>query len=102
ALLTTVSSALSLHGALPILLETPQVVNVVTRPQMDAQGANSVAQALRYTPGVNAEPNGYDIRYDWLDIRGFNTFGNTWLDGLMRSEEHTSELQSRENLVCRL
>jgi iron complex outermembrane receptor protein len=65
------------------LLETPQVVNVVTRPQMEAQGANSVAQALRYTPGVNAEPNGYDIRYDWLDIRGFNTFGNTWLDGLM-------------------
>src|SRR5690606_39669757 len=24
------------------------------------------------------------------------------LDGLFRSEEHTSELQSRENLVCRL
>src|SRR5690606_40580306 len=23
-------------------------------------------------------------------------------DGLIRSEEHTSELQSRENLVCRL
>lgn len=65
------------------LLETPQVVNVVTRRQMDEQGANSVAQALRYTPGVNAEPNGYDIRYDWLDIRGYNTFGNTWLDGLM-------------------
>jgi iron complex outermembrane receptor protein len=65
------------------LLETPQVVNVVTREQMDAQGANSVAQALRYTPGVDAETNGYDIRYDWLNIRGFNTFGNTWLDGLM-------------------
>src|SRR5690606_40272998 len=27
----------------------------------------------------------------------------TWDDGgIMRSEEHTSELQSRENLVCRL
>src|SRR5690606_41238135 len=25
-----------------------------------------------------------------------------WAAGLLRSEEHTSELQSRENLVCRL
>src|SRR5207302_8434723 len=25
-----------------------------------------------------------------------------WLDSVERSEEHTSELQSRENLVCRL
>src|SRR5690606_40845396 len=25
-----------------------------------------------------------------------------WLGMVMRSEEHTSELQSRENLVCRL
>src|SRR5690606_41613770 len=24
-----------------------------------------------------------------------------WLHGMRRSEEHTSELQSRENLVCR-
>src|SRR5690606_39969306 len=26
----------------------------------------------------------------------------TYVDGVHRSEEHTSELQSRENLVCRL
>src|SRR2546427_6849377 len=25
-----------------------------------------------------------------------------WLDGQLRSEEHTSELQSQSNLVCRL
>src|SRR3712207_8303954 len=31
------------------------------------------------------------------------TFGNTGLTGrLLRSEEHTSELQSRQYLVCRL
>src|SRR5207302_10577359 len=28
--------------------------------------------------------------------------GHSQIDGQMRSEEHTSELQSRENLVCRL
>src|SRR5690606_41362486 len=27
---------------------------------------------------------------------------NSWAAGGFRSEEHTSELQSRENLVCRL
>lgn len=65
------------------LLETPQAVSVVTRAQMDAQGANTVSEALRYTPGVFAESNGYDIRYDWLYIRGFNSYGTMWLDGLV-------------------
>ncbi|MEZ2127818.1 MULTISPECIES: TonB-dependent siderophore receptor [unclassified Sinorhizobium] len=64
------------------LLETPQAVSVVTRAQMTEQGANTVSEALRYTPGVFAESNGYDIRYDWLYIRGFNTYGVMWLDGL--------------------
>ncbi|MGH6858717.1 MAG: TonB-dependent siderophore receptor [Phyllobacterium sp.] len=64
------------------LIETPQAVSVVTREQMDAQGANTVAEALRYTPGVLSDPNGYDMRYDWLYIRGFNTYGTMWLDGL--------------------
>lgn len=65
------------------LLETPQAVSVVTRDQMDAQGVNTVAEALRYTPGVHPDPNGYDIRYDWLYIRGFNAYGTMWLDGLI-------------------
>ncbi|MFC3221222.1 TonB-dependent siderophore receptor [Tianweitania populi] len=64
------------------LLETPQAVSVVSREQIDAQGAGSVSQALRYTPGVLSDPNGQDIRYDWLYIRGFSTYGTMWLDGL--------------------
>lgn len=65
------------------IIETPQAVSVVTRDQMDAQGVNTVAEALRYTPGVHPDPNGYDVRYDWLYIRGFNTYGMMWLDGLV-------------------
>ncbi|WP_152980050.1 TonB-dependent siderophore receptor [Mesorhizobium sp. 1M-11] len=65
------------------LKETPQAVSVVTRDQMKAQGVDSVADALRYTPGVLPDPNGMDVRYDWLYIRGFNTFGTSWLDGLI-------------------
>lgn len=65
------------------ILETPQAVSVVTRDQMEAQGANTVSEALRYTPGVHPDPNGYDIRYDWLYVRGFNAYGTMWLDGLV-------------------
>ncbi|WP_343207716.1 TonB-dependent siderophore receptor [Ancylobacter oerskovii] len=64
------------------LIEIPQAVSVVTRRQMDEQAANTISEALRYTPGVLAESNGFDIRYDWIWIRGFNTYGTIWLDGL--------------------
>src|SRR5436309_14450733 len=39
-----------------------------------------------------------------LDLRGFGMMmgGGVMLRRMLRSEEHTSELQSRENLVCRL
>lgn len=65
------------------LTETPQAVNVVTRAEIENRGARTIAQALRYTPGIHPEPNGADIRYDWLYIRGSNTYGTIWLDGLI-------------------
>src|SRR5690606_10322010 len=37
-------------------------------------------------------------KFRWLD----QYLGKLYLDEINRSEEHTSELQSRENLVCRL
>ena len=64
------------------LRETPQAVSVVTRDEIDARGANSVREALRYTPGVLAEANGDDVRGGWMWIRGYNAYGRLWLDGL--------------------
>ena len=64
------------------LRETPQAVSVVTRDEIDARGANSVREALRYTPGVMAEANGDDVRGGWMWIRGYNAYGRLWLDGL--------------------
>lgn len=64
------------------LVSTPQAVSVVPRAQFEAQSADLVTEALRYTPGVMAESNGYDIRYDWYWVRGYDSFGNTWQDGL--------------------
>lgn len=61
------------------LIETPQSISVVTRDQMDAQNAQTVPQALRYSPGVQADRNGADQRSDYLFSRGFSL--NQYVDG---------------------
>lgn len=53
------------------LVRTPQSVSVVTRDQMDAQGATTLVETLRYTPGVVAQYGNTDLRLDWLTLRGF-------------------------------
>src|SRR2546430_12240801 len=38
-----------------------------------------------------------------IQVRAYGLLGHTeWSDSAIRSEEHTSELQSQSNLVCRL
>ena len=69
------------------LIETPASVSVITRDQMDAQGIQSVGEALRYSAGVLASPSmaasqRYD-RFDNVKIRGFDVGSNGMLrDGL--------------------
>jgi iron complex outermembrane receptor protein len=53
------------------LLETPQSISVVTRGQMEAQGATTLVESLRYTPGIVAQYGNTDLRLDWLTLRGF-------------------------------
>lgn len=69
-----------------VLMETAQSVAVVTRDQMDEQGAQNVTEALRYVAGVNTSAYGDDPRYDWITVRGFNqsVFG-LYRDGLRAS-----------------
>jgi len=62
------------------LIETPQVINVVTGDQIKDQGAQNLAQALRYTAGVTGEVNGESAHYDELRIRGFLPI--QYLDGM--------------------
>jgi len=64
------------------LLETPQSISVVTRDQMDAQGAQSLQEVLRYTPGVRTEVFGSSTTQDLYRLRGFSA--DTYLDGLMQ------------------
>lgn len=54
------------------LIKTPQTISVVTRDQMDIQDVQSVAQALRYTSGVNPEQRGTNTdSLEYLYARGF-------------------------------
>lgn len=61
--------------------ETPATVSVVTAAQMQDQAVHSVAQALRYTPGVAAEYRGASNISDEAYIRGFG-YVSRYMDGL--------------------
>ncbi|MDI7861574.1 TonB-dependent siderophore receptor [Rhizobiaceae bacterium n13] len=64
------------------LLETQQSISVVTADEIAAQGANTLGQALGYTPGVFGEPYGADSRFDSPRIRGFDGRQSQFLNGL--------------------
>lgn len=67
----------------PLVL-TAQSVSVVTRQQMSDQGALTVNDALKYTPGVFTNFSGGATRYDTIALRGFHggDVNNTFLNGL--------------------
>ena len=55
------------------LMETPQSVSVIPALQLEVQGVNRYSEAFRYTPGIQAEPFGQEIRRTWLRLRGFDS-----------------------------
>lgn len=78
------------------LLEIPQSISVITRKQMDAQGAQTVTEALRYVPGVKVEAYGLDPKgFDWLYIRGFNAQATSdYLNGLRQQNNSYAYFRS--------
>jgi iron complex outermembrane receptor protein len=62
------------------LLETPQAISVIGREQVQEQGAQTLVEAVKYTPGVQAGTNPVDNRFDSLRIRGFEP--TLFLDGM--------------------
>src|SRR5690606_41936161 len=82
---TTEFYTLSLHDALPIC-GNPGEGDM--RGRLAAPGTGGSAMSAATSAG--AAPR--NARVPWVDV----------VVSAVRSEEHTSELQSRENLVCRL
>jgi iron complex outermembrane receptor protein len=66
------------------LIETPFTIDVLDHQVMEQRGVESVAEALRYVPGVTTEARGGGItRYDLYNVRGFdNGFGSSYFDGM--------------------
>lgn len=65
------------------LADTPQSVSVVTQQQLEMRGAKTITQALQYSPSLSV-PYGYDTRYDWFSLRGFDAKSQVYRDGLLQ------------------
>ncbi|PYE31056.1 iron complex outermembrane receptor protein [Rhizobium sp. PP-WC-1G-195] len=63
------------------LIKTPQSVAVVSKQQMQDMDVQSVAESLRYTPGVITEYRGASNLNDEMFVRGFY-YVPRYLDGL--------------------
>src|SRR5690606_39720209 len=92
---------LSLHDALPIS-------QGVLDPFSAERGAQGAVRATFGYQGAFVDVQDIYFRINLATAQGNTTYEGGLQDGegnhipLTRSEEHTSELQSRENLVCRL
>src|SRR5688572_10507771 len=66
------------------LLDTPQTITVVSAQVLQQQGATSLSQALRNTPGVTflLGENGNTATGDSIFMRGFDTQGSIFIDGI--------------------
>ncbi len=64
------------------IFDTPQSISVVTQKQLVNRGVKTVTQALQYMPSLSV-PFGYDTRYDWFSLRGFDAKSQVYRDGLL-------------------
>ncbi|OYY65337.1 TonB-dependent siderophore receptor [Sphingomonas sp. 28-62-11] len=63
-----------------LLRDVPQAVTVLTREQIDDQAIRSVADLVRYVPGVSAGQG--EGNRDQITLRGNNTTADFFVDGL--------------------
>ncbi len=66
------------------LIDTPQTIAVVSQQVLQQQGATTLSQALRNTPGVTflLGENGNTATGDSIFMRGFDTQGSIFIDGI--------------------
>lgn len=67
------------------LLDTPQTIGIITRDLFEQQGATTLTEALRNSPGVGTfyvGENGSTTTGDGIYMRGFDTSGSIFVDGV--------------------
>lgn len=71
------------------LLETAQSITVVGQPEIQALGAATVTDVLRYVAGAQTQSYGQDDRgWEWIALRGFSShYQNSFMNGLKQPGE---------------
>ncbi len=66
------------------LIDTPQTITVIKKELLREQGATTLSEALRNTPGITmlAGENGNTSSGDSIFLRGFDTQGSIFVDGI--------------------
>lgn len=67
------------------LLDTPQTINIITKDLIQQQGATTLTEALRNSPGVGTffvGENGSTTTGDGIYMRGFDTSSSIFVDGV--------------------
>ncbi len=82
------------------LSETPQSVSVVSREQIEDQGAISVSDVLNYASGVRSNAYGVDSRGDWTRVRG--TEPTQFMDGLLQIYGYNNNVRPDPYLLERV
>src|SRR5206468_4977748 len=95
---TTEIYTLSLHDALPIYEHDPH--NLIEWMMLLSRGTHHFPK--KTTAAIDAHPEGVGPYGLWDMCGNAWEFTRTAFFTGKRSEEHTSELQSRSDLVCRL
>lgn len=66
------------------LVDTPQTITVIKKEVLQDQGATTLTEALRNTPGITFQmgENGNTSTGDAVFMRGFDTSGSIFVDGI--------------------
>ncbi|RMW98975.1 catecholate siderophore receptor Fiu [Allofranklinella schreckenbergeri] len=82
------------------LVDTPQTVSVIRREVIQEQGARTLQEALRNTPGVTLllGEGGHSNTKDNIFMRGFDTSGNLFVDGVRSSGSDVRDTFNMEQI----
>src|SRR6185369_14569071 len=66
------------------LVDTPQTISVIRKELIQEQGATSIVEALRNTPGITLQlgENGNTSAGDTFQMRGFAAQSSIFVDGI--------------------
>jgi catecholate siderophore receptor len=80
------------------LRDIPQTVLVINRTVMDAQGSNTLAEALRNVPGLTISAGEGGAIGDNISLRGFSARTDIYLDGFRDRGQYSRDIFSLDEV----